>query len=159
MFHTTRTYTCTWYKHRLYILRNWGYVVYTIYGISRLHNLGVSRYMIYMSPTSQYVTYTYTTQQLDPILHTKHDATLCECIFYHRKCIFNSNHVYCYDCIDALYIQLIITLIHVDLHEMACVVRHDDDEGIKMRRNGDSGNVYITGRRVHIHSPVHISTH
>ena len=44
--------------------------------------------MIYMSPTSQYVTYTYTTQQLDPILHTKHDATLCECIFYHRKCIF-----------------------------------------------------------------------
>ena len=66
----------------------------------------------------------------------------------------NSNHVYCYDCIDALYMQL---LIHV--HEMACVVRHDDDEGIKMRRNGDSGNVYITGRRVHIHSPVlHIHT-
>ena len=41
--------------------------------------------MIYMSPTSQYVTYTYTTQQLDPILHTKHDATLCECIFLSQK--------------------------------------------------------------------------
>ena len=76
-------YTCTWYKHRLYRLCNWG--LRSLYGISRLHNLGVSRYMIYMSPTSRYVTYTYTTQQLDPILHTKHDA---ECIFYHRKCIF-----------------------------------------------------------------------
>ena len=145
MFHTTRTYTCTWYKHRLYRLRNRGYAVYTIYGINRLHNLGVSCYMIYMSPTSQYVTYTYTTQKLDPILHTKHDATLCECIFITENASSNSNHVYCYDCIDALYMQLI----HV--HE---IVRHDDDEGIKMRRNGDSGNVYITGRRVHIHSPV-----
>ena len=44
------------------------------------------------------------------------------------------------------------------IHEMACVVRYDDDEGIKMRRNGDSGNVYITGRRVHIHSPVLLHT-
>ena len=75
-------YTCTWYKHTCrYILRNWGYAVYTIYGISRLHNLGVGHYMIYM--TSTYIIsvcnlYLYNT---DLILHTKHDATLCECIF------------------------------------------------------------------------------
>ena len=90
----------------------------------------------------------------NPILHTKHDATLCECIFFHRKCIFKSIHVYCYDCIDALYMQLIITNTCILYMRwlVSCVVRHDDD-GIKMRRNGDSGNVYITGR-VHIHSPV-----
>ena len=54
--------------------------------------------------------------------------------------------------VTIVLMHFICSLIHV--HEMACVVRHDDDEGIKMRRNGDSGNVYITGRRVHIHSPV-----